>query len=181
MQRVVWLQIGFILSVLVGGEGLLLFFPSPYQIKAAVHGLSSVLAIATSTYLVHRIYPVLRGAKAAWSALPNWLIAAVATNLAAAISGNWIYMRYRGEGGPRAWILANAPGFHNVLMEFKEFISLFPCFLLTVAVFCAYYYGEQVMRRRELSQFFVALILAAWIFALIGWMSGLTLAKLRFV
>ncbi|WP_460035192.1 hypothetical protein [Methylothermus subterraneus] len=181
MQDLVWLQIGFVLLLTGGGEALLWFFPSPYQIKAAVHGLSSILALAAVTYLAHRLYPVLRGARTAWEVLPNGLLIALAANLAAALSGNWIYMRYRGEEGPRDWILANAPAFHNVLMEFKEFVSLFPCLLLTTAVFCAFYYGEQVLRRRELAQFFAVLILAAWMFALIGWVSGVTLAKLRFV
>ena len=58
--------------------------------------------------------------------LRRWLLAATLLNLAGAISGNWIYMRYRGQNGPRDWILEHVPSFHNVLMEFKEFVSLFP-------------------------------------------------------
>jgi hypothetical protein len=90
-------------------------------------------------------------------------------------------MRYRGEGGAKDWILAHTPTFHNVMMEFKEFISLFPFPLMLAVTFILFYYGDAIAEQREVLNFIGILILIAWLFLLLGFVAGLTLAKLHFV
>lgn len=113
--------------------------------------------------------------------LRRWVLAATLLNLAGAISGNWIYMRYRGQDGPRDWILARVPAIHNVLMEIKEFVSLFPFPLMLSATALLYYYGLPMQTRRDLCRFVGITILVSWSFLLLGFVVGLVLAKLRFV
>lgn len=166
------------LSFLVGMD---LFFPTSYRIQAVIHGISAIAAVLCGTYLTHRVYPLMRGVHMNFISLKRWMLLAAILNFAGAVSGNWIYMRYRGQDGPRDWILGQAPVFHNVMMEFKEFISLFPFPLMIAASFIVFYYGEDIHERRDLTQLIGVMILLSWMFLMVGLSAGLVLAKLRFV
>jgi hypothetical protein len=157
------------------------FYPTDYGLKAGIHGLSAILAIVIGTYLTHRALPLIKGMHVKLESLRRWVLAATLLNLAGAISGNWIYMRYRGQDGPRDWILAHVPAFHNVLMEFKEFVSLFPFPLMLSATFILYFYGLPIQYRRDISRFVGITILISWSFLMLGFVAGLVLAKLRYV
>lgn len=174
-------QISFSLFILLMLSGLDFFFPSAYGIKAAVHGLSSIGAVIMGTFLTHRAYHLIRGVKINFEHLRNWCLGSTFMNLLGAISGNWIYMRYRGEEGPREWILANVASFHNVLMEFKEFVSLFPFPIMLGVSFALFYYGDAIHQRRDMTQFIGVTLLVSWAFLMFGFVAGLVLAKLHFV
>jgi hypothetical protein len=174
-------QAAFALVILALLAGLNFFFPTEYRWQAGLHGVSSIAALVTGTYLTHRAYPLIRGVNVDLASLRAWVLGAALANLCGAITGNWIYMRYRGQDGPRDWILANVPDFHNVMMEFKEFVSLFPFPLMVAACFLLFYYGEAVRWRRDLTQFIGVLILTSWLFLMTGFAAGTVLTKLRFV
>ncbi|MFI3135307.1 MAG: hypothetical protein QX197_00865 [Methylococcaceae bacterium] len=169
------------LVILLLLAGLDFFFPTNYSLQAGLHGISSISAVVAGTYLTHRAYALIRGVHINFKSLRYWTLGATALNFLGAVSGNWIYMRYRGENGPKDWILANAPAFHNYLMEFKEFISLFPFPLMAAVSFILYYYGDAIQVRRDLTQFVGITILVSWLFLLLGFVAGLVLAKLHFV
>jgi hypothetical protein len=169
------------LLLLIMISGLDLFFPTQYALKAAVHGISAISALVVATYMTHRAYFLLRGGRIHYQSLRNWALGATVLNFLGAVSGNWIYMRYRGQDGPRDWILQNVPNFHNVLMEFKEFVSPFPFPLMVIATFTLFYYKDRINLRHDMKQFMAILMMAAWFFLMLGFMSGLILAKLRFV
>ncbi len=169
------------LALLVMISGLDLFFPTQYALQAAVHGISTISALVVSTYMTHRAYFLLRGATVNYKSLRKWTLGSTTLNLLGAISGNWIYMRYRGQDGPKEWIMQNAPEFHKVLMEFKEFVSLFPFPLMVVACFALFYYKDGIHFRHDIKQFIAIIIMASWFFLMLGFVSGLVLAKLRFV
>ena len=170
---------GLVLLLLIGG--LDFFFPSQYRIQAGVHGISAVLSVVMGTYLTHHSHALFKGVKMDFDALRLWVLGGTALNLAGAVSGNWIYMRYRGQDGPRDWILANVPDFHNILMEYKEFVSLFPFPLMLLAAFVLFYYRRQLPLSAELQKFVGLLILLAWFFLMFGFVAGLTLTKLRYL
>ncbi len=169
------------LLILLGLAGLDFFFPTAYRLQAGLHGLTTISALVVGTFLTHRAYPLIRGMHCNLESLRRWLLGAFALNFLGAVSGNWMYMRYRGQDGPKDWILANVPAFQNVLMEFKEFVSLFPFPLILSSVFIMFYYGNALHIRRDLSQLVGVLILVSWLFLLLGFVAGLVLAKLRFV
>jgi hypothetical protein len=174
-------QAGLALLLLAGLAGLDFFFPTNYRIQAGLHGLSSIASVVVGTMLTHRAYPLLRGVRANFRSLRHWVLGASVLNLLGVVSGNWIYMRYRGQDGPRDWILAKVPAFHNVLMEFKEFVSLFPLPLMVAVTFMLFYYGDRIYARRDLTQFVAIGILVSWFFLMLGFVAGLVLSKLRFV
>ncbi len=174
-------QIGIAFGLLLLLTAADFWYPSDYSIKAGVHGVSAILAVVLGTYLTHRSLPLIRGMKVHYESLRLWLLVATLVNLAGAISGNWIYMRYRGQNGPRDWILEHVPVFHNVMMEFKEFVSLFPFPLMLAATFILYYFGPGIQSRRDIGRFVGVIILVAWSFLMLGFVTGLILAKLRFI
>ncbi len=180
-KLLVRVQAAIALALLFFIVGMDFFYPTSYRLQAGVHGLSAIAALVCGTYLTHRAYPLVRGVHIHFRSLRDWVLGATLLNLAGAISGNWIYMRYRGQDGPRDWILKQVPDFHNVMMEFKEFISLFPFPLMLAASFILLYYGEKVYQRRDLAQFVGVMILLSWTCLMIGFSTGLVLAKLRFV
>lgn len=174
-------QVGIALALLLCLPLANFWFPSAYSLKAGIHGLSAILALVVGTYLTHRALPLIKGMHVNLESLRRWLLVATLLNLAGAISGNWIYMRYRGQDGPRDWILERVPAIHNVLMEFKEFVSLFPFPLMLSATALLYYYGLPMQTRRDLCRFVGITILVSWSFLMMGFAVGLVLAKLRFV
>ncbi|MDD2759498.1 MAG: hypothetical protein PHH11_04305 [Methylomonas sp.] len=171
-------QIGIAATLLLLLPAANFFYPTEYSLKAGIHGVSAILSIVVGTYLTHRAIPLIKDMPVHLESLRRWLLAATLLNLAGAISGNWIYMRYRGQNGPRDWILEQVPFFHNVLMEFKEFVSLFPFPLMLSAAAISYYYGPL---RRDIARFVGITILLSWSFLLFGFVAGLILTKLRFV
>jgi hypothetical protein len=52
---------------------------------------------------------------------------------------------------------------------------------MLAVTFIFFYYGNGVQYQREITQFVGVLILLAWLFLMIGFVTGLTLAKLHFV
>lgn len=180
-KLVIRVQVGLALSLLLFLSAANFFYPSEYSLKAGIHGVSGILAIVCATFLTHRAIPLIKGMAVRWTSLRLWVVTATLLNLAGAISGNWIYMRYRGQDGPRDWILERVPTFHNVMMEFKEFVSLFPFPLMLCAAFLLFYYRDALTQRRDISRFVGLLILVSWSFLLLGFVAGLVLAKLRFV
>ena len=175
------IQATLALLLLLSLSGLDLFFPTNYRLQAGVHGISAISAVIFATLLTHRVYPLIRGIKINFDSLRLWVATATGLNFLGAVSGNWIYMRYRGQDGPRDWILDHAPSFHKVLMEFKEFISLFPFPLMLMTTFILFYYRTAMPFRRDLALFVGISILVSWFFLVFGLVAGLVLAKLRFV
>lgn len=169
------------LVLLLGLCGFDFFFPTAYHLQAGIHGVSAITAVVFTTLLTHRVYPLIRGAKINFDSLRLWAMTATGLNLLGAISGNWIYMRYRGQGGPRDWILEHVPNFHNGLMEFKEFVTLFPFPLMLATTFILFYYKAVMQFRRDLALFVGISIVVSWFFLAFGFVAGLVLAKLRFV
>jgi hypothetical protein len=174
-------QASLALLLLAGLAGMDFFFPTHYRLQAGLHGLSSIASVVVGTLLTHRAYPLIRGVRVNFQSLRHWVLGSTALNFLGVVSGNWIYMRYRGQDGPRDWILANVPTFHNVLMEFKEFVSLFPFPLMVAVTFVLFYYGDRIHARRDLTGFVAIGILASWLFLMLGFVAGLVLSKLRFV
>lgn len=174
-------QAALALVLLLGLCSFDFFFPTAYSLQAGIHGVSAITAVVFATLLTHRVYPLIRGIKINFDSLRLWAMTATGLNLLGAISGNWIYMRYRGQEGPRDWILEHVPLFHKVLMEFKEFVTLFPFPLMLATTFILFYYKAVMQFRRDLALFVGLSILVSWFFLAFGFVAGLVLAKLRFV
>lgn len=177
------------LAVAQGVAAALLFLSIPCftwlglgtrQTIGALHGLASMLTVIVSTFLLHLAYPLLRGREEAAKRLtgPLWI-----TNLLTLLSvvfGNWLYIGYRAHDGAQQWFLANSPAAHTVLMEYKEFVSLFPLPLGVAAAFLLWRHRAD-LHESGVGQVAAMLITLLWVCLLIGLALGLGLAKLKLV
>ena len=155
--------------------------PSPFRLQAAAHGLAALLIVVSGSYLGHLAYPLARGARGAIADVTRWTKLCLTLSVLAVVSGNWVYMPYRGQNGARERLLATAPIFHKVLMEFKEFVSLFPVPILGAVCFMLWYYKDELAERKDLAMPIAALLMLNWIFVVLSMVLGLGIAKVQFV
>ncbi len=158
-----------------------LLHPTNFPWQAALHAFSAVGIVVIGGYAGHHAIYLLRGVShriPIIRRLSYWCIFFAAITI---VSGNWAYMPYRGEGGARQRLLAEAPFFHTVLMEFKEFICLLPLPLYIGAAFLMWYYDTQVMRDSRIASVIGVLMITAWAFLIAGAVAGISIAKVQFL
>ena len=97
------------------------------------------------------------------------------------LSGNWIYIPYRGAEGPRSYFLQVAPAVHQVFFEFKEFAALFTFPLAVVTAYLLVRYGGEVYRRRGLSTMIAVLLVLVFFYFVVAFGLGAAITKIRSV
>jgi hypothetical protein len=172
-----WLGAAFLLSLPLFN----LWHPSQFPWHATLHALSAVGMVVFGSYAGHHAIYLLRGVGSRLAVIRRSCYGCVGLSALAVVSGNWAYMPYRGEGGARQRLLASAPFFHSVLMEFKEFICLMPLLLYVAATFLLRYYGAQAARDNRVASAIGVLLITAWAFLIAGAVAGISIAKVEFL
>lgn len=155
--------------------------PGNFPWHATLHALSAVSMVVLGGYAGHHAIYLLRGVNTRIPAIRRVSYWCAGLSALTIVSGNWAYMPYRGTGGARQRLLDAAPFFHNVLMEFKEFICLLPLPLYVGAAFLLWYYDTQAARDNRLESAIGVLLIAAWAFLILGAVSGISIAKVQFL
>ncbi|MDR3419130.1 MAG: hypothetical protein P4L83_23385 [Nevskia sp.] len=170
------------------GAGLLLLWPlfnlwhpSNFPWHATLHALSAVGMVVFGSYAGHHAIYLMRGAASRLPAIRRLSLWCVGLSALAVVSGNWAYMPYRGTGGARQRLLDTAPFFHNVLMEFKEFICLMPLPLYIGAAFLLWYYDTRAAQDQRIASVIGVLLITAWAFLIAGAIAGMSIAKVQFL
>lgn len=93
-------------------------------------------------------------------------------------------MSYRADaefGGARAWLKANSPLIHYVLMEYHEFSVLFTVPLGAACTWILWHYGDSILEKRNRPVLAATCIglMAMMFFALGGLVTGLGIAKIH--
>ena len=155
--------------------------PTDFPWHATLHALSAVSMVVLGGYAGHHAIYLLRGATQRIPVIRrlSWWCAGLSA--LTIVSGNWAYMPYRGTGGARQRLLAAAPFFHNVLMEFKEFICLLPLPLYVSAAFLLWHYDARTARDNRAASAVGVLLIAAWAFLITGAVAGISIAKVQFL
>jgi hypothetical protein len=114
--------------------------------------------------------------------LPGLMNRLYATNvvvLLSIITGNWLYIAYRAPDGAMQWFLTYAPNAHYIVMEFKEFVSLFPLPLGVAASVILLRYKQDIAEQPEIRNTVAVLLTLMWLCLMVGFVFGIGLAKLR--
>ncbi len=159
------------ITALVGGSSLV----------GLVHGMLATLGVvfgSVSGYLGWRLFI---GEIKAYGDLK--LLSILSTIIAGLtiLFGNWIYIAYRGAGGPRSYFLANNPDIHNVFFEFKEFIALFPLPLSVALTYIVWRYSDSLRTDKSLRTAAGVIVAVAWATLMIAFVLGAAITKLRSV
>jgi len=152
---------------------------SPAAIRGALHGLAAGLFMVTATIGVFQGYRLSVGTP---RSILQFQIGSVVNAVGAFLTillGNWAYIPYRAAGGPRSHFLGQVPEVHKIFFEFKEFAALFTLPLAVVASFLFFYYGEQVLRRRELRVLAAVLLTLVFFYFLVAFGLGAAITKLK--
>lgn len=168
----------------------LLFFSIPlfniiglsnHKLESVLHGLGATITVIMSCQVIHLVYPMLRGKNGAAAKL-EWVL--WLTNLMVLITivlGNWLYPAYRGVDGAQQWLMYHTPEVHLIMMEYKEFVSLYPLPLGIAAAFLLRRFRYALEPGSAVSGIIALLITLFWICLLIGLAFGIGLAKLKMV
>lgn len=155
--------------------------PTQFPWHATLHALSAVGMVVLGGYAGHHAIYLLRGAVVRIPIIRRLSYWCVGLSALAIVSGNWAYQPYRGTGGARQRLLASAPFFHNIVMEFKEFICLLPLPLYVSAAFLLWRYDAQAARDQRIAAVIGVLLIAAWAFLITGAIAGISIAKVQFL
>lgn len=176
------------LSILAVGALVLLplvnlLHPSPWQRSLGfLHGMGSMLAVVVITYAGHLGFPLLRGAQGILLKTQKLAITSSAFALISVVTGNAAYARYRAPlNGARAFLKENSPLVHWVYMEVHEFVVLFTIPLGVAVSWILWRYRESIFtptNRPVLAATSIAL-LAMMLFGIIGFVTGISIAKVH--
>jgi hypothetical protein len=159
--------------------------PTDFPWHATLHALSAVSMVVLGGYAGHHAIYLLRGATQRIPVIRRLSYWCAGLSALTIVSGNWAYMPYRGTGGARQRLLAAAPFFHNVLMEFKEFICLLPLPLYVSAAFLLWQYDARndarIARDNRAASAVGVLLIAAWAFLITGAVVGISISKVQFL
>lgn len=169
----------FVFLALVTSPVAKLLGDSDYAIPSSLHGVSSMVYVIIGTVLAYMAYLLYTDRLDAYHDLKILAELAVAFSLLTIMFGNWTYIAYRGEGGPRAYFLENEPAIHEFFFEFKEFIALFTLPLSVAAAVIIRREGAH-LRSLPLTRQAVAVLLGlAWVFLMVAFGLGAAITKLR--
>ena len=96
-----------------------LFGESVYSIRSAFHGLSALIFMITSVIGVYQTLHLWRGSEINISELEIGSVVNASACFLSIFFGNWVYIPYRAQGGPRSHFLAAAPEIHKIFFEFN--------------------------------------------------------------
>lgn len=146
-----------------------------FWLQNLLHGLAASLTVIMGCWTFHAAFASVRKGDTESGGL-EWLI--WVTNglvLLAIVSGNWLYMGYRSPDGPQQWLIAHTPTVHTIVMEWKEFVSLFP---LPLGVVAGY-----ILRRfrtdKEMGRVVLLLLALMWLCLMIGLVTGIGMSTIH--
>ncbi|MEI5908615.1 hypothetical protein WAK64_16325 [Bacillus spongiae] len=154
---------------------------SQYKWLSVLHGVGATLTVLVSCYMLHLLYPLLRRRVGTVKRLKLILFLVNILVLATIITANWLYIGYRAPDGARQWFIYHHPSIHLILMEYKEFISLFPLPLGVGALWILHRFGRQMEQTKDtlVSSTIAVLITLMWICLIIGFVFGMTIVRIK--
>ncbi|NBI29956.1 hypothetical protein [Chengkuizengella marina] len=178
------------LAVTQAGFAALLFILMPilhwvddsqYKWLSIFHGVGATLTVLASCYMLHLIYPLLRGKAGTVKRLKFILWLVNILTLASIITANWLYIGYRAPDGARQWFIYHHPSIHLILMEYKEFVALFPLPLGIGALWILHRFGKQMEQSTNttISSVIAILLTLMWVCLIIGFVFGLAMVKIK--
>ncbi len=170
---------GFVLGFSAPWEDLM--GESPFASIATIHGMFATLGVIVGSATGYLGWRLLLGHLKAYRDLR--ILATVSSVFAflAILTGNWIYIAYRGPGGPREFFINNFPTIHEIFFEFKEFIALFPLPIAVAATFILWKYKDSLPVDEKLRNAVGVMIAVAWTVLMIVFVLGAAITKLMSV
>ncbi|MGI0073262.1 MAG: hypothetical protein ACREA3_05580 [Nitrosotalea sp.] len=170
--------------------GFILAFSAPWQALmgktsfssvATVHGIFATLGVIVGSAAGYLGWRLLLGHLRAYGDLR--ILATVSSVFAfiTIITGNWIYIAYRGAGGPREYFVNTFPQIHGIFFEFKEHIALFALPIAVAATYILWKYKDSIQNDEGLRTAVGVMIAVGWTVLMIAFVLGAAITKLMAV
>ncbi len=178
-----WLAAGVgvvaLLALLTAPVADLLGENMQYAIPSALHGVSAMIFVIVATVSAYLGYRLFTGRLTAYQDLRMLAGLNSFFALITVLFGNWIYIYYRGTGGPRSYFVENNPEVHEIFFEFKEFIALFTLPMAVAAAFILWRERDELRSRPWLAEATGILLILAWAFLMLAFGLGAAITKLK--
>jgi len=161
------------LSHLLGG--------SEYAIRGAMHGLLAGIMMVAVTIGLYQAARLWIGSEIHVKELQIGSVINSTVCFFTILFGNWLYIPYRAEQGPRAFFLKITPEIHKIFFEFKEFVALFTFPLLVAATYIIWTYGDRLQENKALRISVSLLLLLGFFYFLVAFGLGAAITKLKAV
>ena len=156
------------------GEGL-------YSIRSAFHGLFAGIFVITSTIGLYQALRLWRGSLIVLSELEIGSVVNASVCFLTILFGNWLYIPYRAQGGPRSYFMEQSPEIHKIFFEFKEFAALFTLPLAVTAAYIICRYAGKLLANKILREMVALLLVLSFFFLLVAFGLGAAITKLKAV
>ncbi len=154
---------------------------SVYGIRSAFHGLFALIFMITSVIGLYQAVRLWRGMEIPIGELEIGSVVNAAACFLTILFGNWLYIPYRGQEGPRSYFLSIAPEIHKIFFEFKEFAALFTLPLSVTAAFLICRYGSRFISNQTLRDMAALLLVLNFFYFLVSFGLGAAITKLKAV
>ncbi len=154
---------------------------SEYAIRSAFHGLFAGIFMVTTTIGLYQAFRLWMGAEINIKELEIGSLINSIICFFTILFGNWIYIPYRSQEGPRSYFLKTTPEIHKIFFEFKEFTALFTLPLLVSATYIIWISGDRLKENRSLRMTVSLLLMLGFFYFLIAFGLGAAITKLKSV
>ena len=179
----VWIVITLILTLTIAMTAPFqaLLGESSFSVVGTVHGMLATFGILVGTVTAYLGWRLFIGQLKAFYDLRILAALSTAAAVFTVIFGNWVYIAYRGPGGPRAYFISQNPAIHEIFFEFKEHIALFTIPLAVAATYILWKYRETLPENNQLRTAVAVLTGVGWLALMITFTLGAAVTKLRSV
>ena len=154
---------------------------SVYSIRSAFHGLFALIFMITSVIGLYQALHLWRGSEINISELEIGSVVNASACFLAIFFGNWLYIPYRAQGGPRSHFLATVPELHKIFFEFKEFGALFTLPLTVVAAYIICRYASRLIPNQNLRDIVALLLVLNFFYFIAAFGLGAAITKIKAV
>lgn len=180
----------YVLALLAAMAAAILFLSAPvshllgeseYAIRGAMHGLLAGIMMVTVTIGLYQAGRLWTDSEINIKEFQIGSLINATVCFFTILFGNWLYVPYRAEQGPRAFFLKTTPEIHKIFFEFKEFVALFTLPLLVVATYLIWTYGDRLKENRALRLSVSLLLLLGFFYFAVAFGLGAAITKLKAV
>ncbi len=181
-------SLALVVGVLIGSALAFVLATAPFAallgegqgaVPAMFHGLAAFLYLFVGTVGLYLAWRLWTGRIRAFADLQLLATVSATFSLLAIVFGNWLYIFYRAQEGPRSYFVANMPVVHKIFFEFKEFMALFTLPLTVAAAFILWYYGAQVLDRKWTRYTVAVLLTLSFFYLVVAFGLGAAVTKLK--
>lgn len=154
---------------------------SEYRFRSAFHGLFAGIFMVTMTIGLYQAFKLWVGVPLNIRELGLGAVINSAACFFTILFGNWIYIPYRSQSGPRSHFLEKIPQVHQIFFEFKEFTALFTLPLLVAATYIIWVYKGKLNSNTYLRTMTALLLVLGFFYFVIAFGLGAAITKLKSV